>query len=125
MIDLYLAKLLCQQLQTAFPDVYVGRPMSADDITLPAILVDIESDVVVGSPLQRGTLTVSVQSSATDATADEHGDLAALVDGVIRPLEVDMPAVKMWPPVANRVSEDRQENRWITTITYTIGFEAL
>lgn len=125
MIDLSLAKLICAELQAEFSAVYVGRPMSADDIVLPAILVDIESDVVVGSPLQRGTLTVSIQSSATDDTADEHAELAQLVDAAVRALNIDESEVRMWPPVANRVAEDRQENRWITTISYTIGFQGL
>lgn len=124
MIDLQLAKELRDRLADEFADVYVGAPLDASEIALPAILLGIESDVVVGSLLQRGTLTASVQSSADDSTYDAHESFAASVDAFLRAQEVDGDGMRMWLPVAQRVSTTQADRHWVSELQYTIGFSA-
>lgn len=124
MIDLQLAKELRDRLADEFAGVYVGAPLDASEIALPAILLGIESDVVVGSPLQRGTLTASVQSSADDSTYDAHEAFAASVDAFLRAQEVDETGMRMWLPVAQRVSTTQADRHWVSELQYTIGFAA-
>lgn len=124
MIDLQLAKILAGRLREEF-DCYVGAPLSPESIVLPAILIEIDSEVVVNSPLQRGTLKVAAQSSADDSTADAHADFAAAVDAFLRAQTIDDAPVKMWPPVAQRMINATTDRHWETQLEYVLGFEAV
>lgn len=125
MIDLQVTAEIRTRLATQFPDAYVGAPLESDNIELPAILLGIESDVVVGSPLQRGTLTASVQSSADDSTAEEHKAFAEAVDAFIRVQSIATVDLVMWPPVASRITTTQADRHWISELSYIIGFQRL
>jgi hypothetical protein len=124
MIDLELAKILRARLASQF-GCYVGAPLAVESIILPAILLEIESEVVVGSVLQRGTLKVAVQSSADDSTADTHALFAKSVDLFLRAQTVEEAGVKMWAPVATRASNATGDRHWETSLEYVLGMEAI
>lgn len=124
MIDLQIAKVISDRLREEF-GVYVGAPLASDSIVLPAILLEIDSDIVVGSPLQRGSLKVAVQSSADDSTAEAHAAFASAVDAFLRAQEIDDSGLRMWPPVAMRSNNAVTDRHWETQGEYTIGFQAL
>jgi hypothetical protein len=124
MIDLQISKILSDRLREEF-DCYVGAPLASATIVLPAILLEIDSDIVVGSPLQRGSLKVAVQSSADDSTADAHAAFALAVDAFLRAQEIDDSGLKMWKPVASKSTNAASERHWETQAEYTIGFESL
>lgn len=123
MIDLDITKILAARLETQFPGVYVGSPLAPESITLPAILLEIDSEVVVGSGLQRATLKVSVQSSADDSTADAHAVFAKSVDLFLRAQTINEAGVYMWPPVASRTSNAVGDRHWESSVEYTLGCE--
>lgn len=123
MIDLQISKVLSDRLRAEF-DVYVGAPLASESIVLPAILLEIDSDIVLGSPLQRGSLKVAVQSSADDSTAEAHAAFAAAVDAFLRAQEIDDSGLRMWPPVASRSANSVTDRHWETQAEYTIGFQA-
>lgn len=124
MIDLDITKILATRLVAQFPGVYVGSPLAPDSIVLPAILLEIDSEVVVGSALQRANLKVSVQSSADDSTADAHALFARSVDVFLRAQTINEGGVYMWPPVAARTANAVGDRHWETSIEYVLGLEA-
>ena len=102
--------------------VFVGLPQ--DDALIPAqaVLLDLTSDVVVGSPLQRGTLTLSACSQADDYTVQENVSFAAAVDAAMRSITIAPGAVQLYGVVAQTTENTREERHWRTNLTYTIGF---
>jgi hypothetical protein len=125
MIDLDITKILADRMAAQYPGVYVGSPLAPDSIVLPAILFEIDSDVVVGSSLQRANLKVSVQSSADDSTADAHALFARSVDVFLRAQTINEGGLYMWQPVPARTSNAVGDRHWETAIEYILGLEAL
>ena len=95
MIGAVLCEAIQAALQGAFPDVYVGLPQDNDRITMPAIILELRSDAVVGSPLERGTLTVLVASQADDTAPAAHAQFVADVGAFMRTLTIDSDAVQL------------------------------
>lgn len=118
--------LLCEeiksQLQAAFPAVYVGLPQDDGRVTLPAIRLQLQSDVVVGSPLERGHLTVMAESQADDTTPTDHEFFARNVDSFMRGISINTTGVTLAGIVAENNSEDHQDRHWKTILNYIIGF---
>lgn len=123
MIDLAISLELQSRFQAQFPDCYVGTPISKETITLPAILIDLTSQTVLGSPLQVGDLTIHVQSSSEDSDYESHMLLSAEVDDFMRAQTFDEGGAKLWPPVAKSSAQNAIEQRWTTSIGYTVGME--
>lgn len=122
MTDGILSAAVQAALSLALPGVYIGEPQ--DDQAIPArgVLMELQSDVVVGSPLQRGTLTLNAFSQADDYTKTQHSEFVAAVDLAMRTLEIESDAVQLYGVVAQSTDNLREERHWRTAMPYTVGF---
>lgn len=109
-------------LSLALPGVYVGEPQDDQPIPAQAVLMELQTDVVVGSPLQRGTLTLNVISQADDFSKADQAEFAAAVDAAMRTLTLDSEAVQLYGVVAQSTDNLREERHWRTSLPYTVGF---
>jgi hypothetical protein len=125
MIDLLLANTLKSLLSTQFPEIYVGAPLDGETITLPAILIDLQSEVVVGSDLQRGSLTIAIESAADDTTREDHAARVEAVDAFLRPLSFEEYPLKLDKLVPVRIENRPVDRHWSTSLSYTAGFQRL
>lgn len=118
--------LLCEEIRTAlqaeYPGVYVGLPQDNEAIPTPAILLEMQSDVLLGSPFQRGSLTVNICSQADDTSPEDHTAFAAAVDASMRAVAWTPVTVKLYGIVCQSTNMLREERHWRTTINYVIGF---
>jgi hypothetical protein len=122
MIDGILAQAIATSIKAAFPNVYVGIPQDDGRITMPAITLQLRSDFVVGSPLERGTLTVMVSSQADDTTPADHAQFCYNVSAFMRTLSIQSDVVKLDGLVTASADEQHAERHWQTPLVYTIGF---
>lgn len=109
-------------LSLALPGIYVGEPQDDQPIPAQAVLMELQSDVVVGSPLQRGTLTLNAVSQADDYTRADHAAFVASVDAAMRTLVLTSNAVQLYGVVAQSTDNLREERHWRTAMPYTVGF---
>lgn len=109
-------------LSLALPGVYVGEPQDDQPIPAQAVLMELQTDIVVGSPLQRGTLTLNVISQADDFSKADQAQFAATVDAAMRTLTLDSDAVQLYGVVAQSTDNLREERHWRTSLPYTVGF---
>jgi hypothetical protein len=125
MIDLKLTQAIATRLAAEFPACYVGEPLSSGEISLPAILLGITSNAIPASPLQRGTLSVHVESSADDSTAAAHAELVVDVDAFVTAMSFTEGSVHLAGIVRADLSNTPQDRHWQTAMTYTVGFETV
>jgi hypothetical protein len=109
-------------LSLLLPGVYVGEPQDDQPIPAQAVLMELQTDIVVGSPLQRGTLTLNVISQADDFSKADQAEFAAAVDAAMRTLTLDSDAVQLYGVVAQSTDNLREERHWRTSMPYTVGF---
>lgn len=118
--------ILCEAIRAAlllvFPNVYVGLPQDDGSIPMPCILFELQSDVVVGSPLQRGNLNVHVCSQADDTTPHAHSVFEAQVDAAVRSIVLQSQVVQLYGVVCQSVNLLREERHWKTSLNYVIGY---
>lgn len=122
MTDGILAAAVQAALATALPGVYVGEPQDDQPIPGRAVLMELQTDVVVGSPLQRGTLTLNAISQADDYTRAQHATFTAAVDSAMRALTISSASVQLYGVVAQSTDNLREERHWRTAMPYIIGF---
>lgn len=122
MIDGAFSSAVQAALAEALPGVFVGEPQDDQPIPAKAVLMDLQTDVVVGSPLQRGTLTLNVVSQADDFTKLQHSDFVQDVDFAARTLNLDSDDVALYGVVAQSTNNLREERHWRTVLPYTVGF---
>ena len=122
MTDGILSAAVQAALSLALPGVYVGEPQDDQPIPAQCVLMELQSDVVVGSPLQRGTLTLNAVSQADDYSRADHAEFTAAVDAAMRALEIDSDVVQLYGVVAQSTDNLREERHWRTAMPYTIGF---
>ena len=122
MIDGVFASAVQSALSAALPGVYIGEPQDNESIPAQAVIMELSSDVVVGSPLQRGTLTLSVCSQADDFTKSDQAAFAEAVDSAMRSLVLDSDAVQLYGVVAQSTDNLRDERHWRTSLPYIVGF---
>jgi hypothetical protein len=122
MIDGILAQAIAASLRTEFSNVYVGIPQDDASITMPALLMQLRSDFVVGSTLERGTLTINVCSQADDTTPAEHAQFCLDVATFMRTLSITSDVVQLDGLVTASADEQHAERHWQTPLVYTIGF---
>jgi hypothetical protein len=125
MIDLTLTSEIVSQLKAEFPECYVGSPLDITTIVLPAILLEIRSSAVVGSPLQLGELSVMCESSADDTTKEAHAARVESVDAFMRSIVVEADVVKLSGIVAKDFENRPTDRHWVTSLSYTVGFEKI
>jgi hypothetical protein len=109
-------------LSLALPGVYVGEPQDDQPIPAQAVLMELQTDIVVGSPLQRGTLTLNVISQADDFSKADQAAFASAVDAAMRTITLDSDAVQLYGVVAQSTDNLREERHWRTSMPYTVGF---
>ena len=118
--------LLCEAIREAllleYPTLYVGLPQDNAAIPSPAVLLELQSDVVVGSPLQRGTLTVHVCSQADDTTPEDHAAFSADIDASMRAITWTPTGVQLYGIVCQSTNLLREERHWRTAINYVLGY---
>lgn len=118
--------LLCEAIREAllleYPTLYVGLPQDNTAIPSPAVLLELQSDVVVGSPLQRGTLTVHICSQADDTTPEDHAAFAADIDASMRAITWTPTGVQLYGIVCQSTNLLREERHWRTAINYVLGY---
>jgi hypothetical protein len=122
MIDGAFSAAVQSALSAALPGIYVGEPQDDQPIPSRSVLMDLQSDVVVGSLLQRGTLTLHVISQADDFSKLQHSDLVQDVDFATRALSLTSDQVQLYGVVAQSSSSLREERHWRTALPYTVGF---
>jgi len=122
MIDGILSEAVQAALSLALPGVYVGEPQDDQPIPSQAVLMELQSDIVVGSPLQRGTLTLNVISQADDFSKADQAAFASAVDAAMRSLTLDSDAVQLYGVVAQSTDNLREERHWRTSMPYIVGF---
>jgi hypothetical protein len=122
MIDGVFSAAVQEALSLELPGVYVGEPQDDQPIPAKSVLMELQSDIVVGSPLQRGTLTLNVLSQADDFSKADQAAFAAAVDAAMRTLTLDSDAVQLYGVVAQSTDNLREERHWRTSMPYTVGF---
>lgn len=122
MTDGLIAAAIQAALSTALPGVYVGEPQDDQPIPARAVLMELQTDVVVGSPLQRGTLTLNAISQADDYTRAQHAEFTAAVDLAMRTISITSASVQLYGVVAQSTDNLREERHWRTSLPYTVGF---
>ena len=109
MTDGVFSEAVQAALSLALPGVYVGEPQDDQPIPSQAVLMELQTDIVVGSPLQRGTLTLNVISQADDFSKADQATFAATVDTAMRFLTLDSDAVQLYGIVAQSTDNLREE----------------
>jgi len=122
MIDGIFSEAVQAALSLVLPGVYVGEPQDNAPIPSQSVLMELQSDIVVGSPLQRGTLTLNVLSQADDFSKADQAAFAAAVDAAMRSLTLDSDAVQLYGVVAQSTDNLREERHWRTSMPYIVGF---
>lgn len=122
MTDGVLAEAVQEALSLALPGVYVGEPQDDQPIPSQAVLMELQTDVVVGSPLQRGTLTLNVISQADDFSKADQAEFASAVDAAMRSISITSGAVQIYGVVAQSTDNLREERHWRTSMPYIVGF---
>jgi hypothetical protein len=122
MIDGVFSAAVQTALSLELPGVYIGEPQDNESISSQAVLMELQSDVVVGSPLQRGTLTLNVVSQADDFSKADQAEFTAAVDAAMRSLVLDSDAVQLYGVVAQSTENLREERHWRTSLPYIVGF---
>jgi hypothetical protein len=122
MIDGVFSEAVQAALSLALPGVYVGEPQDDQPIPSQAVLMELQSDIVVGSPLQRGTLTLNVISQADDFSKADQAAFASAVDAAMRSISITSDAVQIYGVVAQSTDNLREERHWRTSMPYIVGF---
>jgi hypothetical protein len=123
MIDQLLINAIGDALAIELPGVYIGRQHTHDDITLPALLLSIEGEAVVGGNIYRGTLTAMAVSASADTTSTAHAEFAKNADAAIRALSIsEPPDVALYGVVATGTSAEVDQNQFRTGLTYIVGY---
>jgi hypothetical protein len=122
MTDGVFSEAVQAALSLALPGVYVGEPQDDQPIPSQAVLMELQTDIVVGSPLQRGTLTLNVISQADDFSKADQAAFASAVDAAMRTLTLTSDAVQLYGVVAQSTDNLREERHWRTSMPYTVGF---
>lgn len=122
MIDGIFSEAVQAALSLVLPGVYVGEPQDDQPIPSQAVLMELQTDIVVGSPLQRGTLTLNVVSQADDFSKADQAAFASAVDAAMRTLVLTSDAVQLYGVVAQSTDNLREERHWRTSMPYTVGF---
>jgi hypothetical protein len=122
MIDGVFSAAVQEALSLELPGVYVGEPQDDQPIPAKSVLMELQTDVVVGSPLQRGTLTLNVISQADDYSKADQATFTAEVDAAMRSLVLDSDAVQLYGVVAQSTDNLREERHWRTSLPYIVGF---
>ena len=122
MIDLLTCEVIRDEIAAELPGVYIGLPHDGEQITMPALLLDLRGDSVVGSPLQRGTLTAAAMQQADDSTPAEHVTFVQAVVDAIKACTGAGTAVQIYGVVPTSSEAQNTERHWVTNLAFTLGY---
>ena len=122
MIDLKLIQQISLALRDLFPDIYIGGQHENPPITLPAVLMDMKSEGVVGGPLNRGTLTAEVTSQADESNPSDHGELVKQISSAIIALTGSEDEIKIAGVVYSGSDSFRAERHFQTNLQFIVGY---
>jgi hypothetical protein len=125
MIDGIFTEAVAEQLRARFPNVYVGLPQDDGRVTMPAIVLELRSDTVLSSPLQRGHLTTLVCSQADDTTPDQHYQLCYDVSTFMKTLTINSTKVQLHGIKPFNSDQQHAERHWQTPMQYIVGFSPI
>jgi hypothetical protein len=121
-IDLKLIQQICGILRGNFPQIYIGGQHENTPITLPAVLLDIKSEGVVGGPLHKGTLTAEITSQADDTTPEAHGNLVEQIGAAISNLTGETGYATIAGVVYSSSDSFRAERHFQTNLQFVLGY---
>jgi len=121
-LDLAICNAIREKLQDAFPDVFVGLPHDNERVTFPAIILDLQGNSLLSSPLWTGQLAISVSQQADDSTAQQHIDFVAGVASEMDGITLDSDVVQIYGIVSKSSDGQNTDRHWTTTLNYTIGY---
>jgi len=124
MIDLQFCEAVVSYLATSFPQRSVYAANSARELNAPAIVVDIRAEVVVGSMLEQGTLTVIVISQADDTTPGQHQADCNAIDAAIRSMKPYFATgpIALYGVIAQNTDNQRENTSWEKHLVYLTGY---
>lgn len=122
MIDLPLCQAIRETLSPSFPGLFIGVPHEPESITIPACVLNLAGDFVVGGPLSRGTLEVTVMTSCNDYTTEQHAQLVKDVAEAVRDVVVDSEVVQLYGVVPTSTRSETQGNHFETVLTFIVGY---
>jgi hypothetical protein len=122
MIDLLTCEVIRDEIAPSFASFYIGLPHDNEEIQFPAILMDLRGDSVVGSPLQRGTLTAAVMHQADDSTVEEHIEAVRAVRDALANVTGSGSSVQIFGSVPTSSETENTERIWSTNLAFTMGY---
>jgi hypothetical protein len=123
MIDQLLVDEIGNALEVSLPGVFIGRMHNNEEVTLPAVMLQIEGEALLGSGCYRGTLQATAVSASADSSSADHAALCSSVDQLIRALSISVPPdVALYGIVATSTAADVDQNQFRTTLSYTVGY---
>lgn len=122
MIDLLTCEVIRDEIAGDFPGVYIGLPHDGEAVEMPCFLLDLRGDSVVGSPLQRGTLTGAVMHQVDESTVEDHVQLVRAIRDRLTTVTGTGSAVQVFGVVPTSSESQNTERHWITNLAFTMGY---
>jgi glycerol-3-phosphate responsive antiterminator len=94
----------------------------AEEIQLPAVVLECSGDSLLNSPLVTGQLTVAVLSQADDSTIFQHMERVQAVGAAINALQLVDEAVNLYGIISTGSEAQNTERHWVTNLKYKAGF---
>jgi len=122
MIDLLFVEAIRGALSAEFPDLHILLQHDAEEIQLPAVVLECSGDSLLNSPLVTGQLTVAVLSQADDSTIFQHMERVQAVGAAINALQLVDEAVNLYGIISTGSEAQNTERHWVTNLKYKAGF---
>jgi len=122
MIDLPLCQAIREKIAPEFPDVFIGVPHEPQSITIPAFILNLSGEAVVGGPLVRGSLEVTVMTSSNEYTTQQHADLVRDVAEAVRDIVLESDVVELYGVVPTSTKSETDGNHFQTILTFIVGY---
>jgi len=122
MIDLLFVEAIRGALSAEFPDLHILLQHDAEEIQLPAVVLECSGDSLLNSPLVTGQLTVAVLSQADDSTIYQHMERVQAVGAAMNALQLVDEPVNLYGIISTGSESQNTERHWVTNLKYKAGF---
>jgi hypothetical protein len=122
MIDLLFVEAIRAALSAEFPDLHILLQHDAEEIQLPAVVLECSGDSLLNSPLVTGQLTVAVLSQADDSTIYQHMERVQAVGAAMNALQLVDEPVNLYGIISTGSESQNTERHWVTNLKYKAGF---
>lgn len=122
MIDLPLCQAIRDTLAPEFPGVFIGVPHEPASISIPACILNLSGEAVIGGPLVRGSLEVTVMTSCNEYTTQQHADLVKSVAEAVTEVVIESEIVNLYGVVPTTTKSETDGNHFQTILTFIIGY---